>query len=1317
MNEPNIRLSSYLSWKGRSLSSKIVFSISALLLLSSLSEFTLLHYYDHNWEWFSGQKAGEYLQRAMGAFSGVEREVYRVGEDVAQHPTMLGALTDPGGDRIGMFEYVSRIAREQQVGIEVYDTLSHLLCWDGASEPSHRREIEIALSGKLTSFVTRSQVFSQLFVATPVHMQGKILGAVLIRRTIELNYPLNNKLIVNTGIAGELSRELGVPVEFDFSLNVPLRRDGRYASAVLMGIDSSKVGIVSVGYPSRGAYLESVSGSFHIFNSALCLILVGMVCILLGRHLATMQSVLLRSILVTVLIWIVRYVLVWFDLPSTVIHLDIFDPTSFASTFGNGLVKSIGELFLTAAALFTNTVVIGGYILGKDRRFSPWWFPRNTLVRWLLVPFSAVLVFLLLRGYVAALRSAVYDSTLRFNDPLVIVPSFELAVMVVSLFLLSFCLIAVVVGLTSFAFTLLAGGTGARKVSLWFVVAGVYVTTAALTGLPLASPLVTFPYRILFASGVIPFAYYLHHLGIQGRSIVTLRTLMLAFALSAVFFYPVLDQNVHERDHDRVETYAQQVVKPSDTWLKFILDEALQTFSSEETINTLLNEDLNAIEQLAFDHWARSTIAREGYSCIFAVTDSSGNELSRFMIGGQASLEMYHNLLQGEPQTKSINMERNGTGVNATRVYSGSIPIKGAAGHLLAHGYVVLAASQQALFRGESPNVLRSETQGSMGTFYRPITMSEFRDNRLLTSNSPLFPIGYQLPATVREQLSDSTVTSVWSEERIDDKIYETLYMKRPASFNQTVALSVPQLDFRWHFISILKVLVYYAIVVLVFAMGLFVIQWVRGHRYQFTFRDKLLAALLATALIPLVIMATYGRQLARERLLDTTTSRLAQETATLNVSIEQRLQGEEGIVQEALNRDEIDRLADEAGADFNLYVGNQLQVSSRPELYDAGVLDKRLSGMAFVNTVLKGKRFYLQTEAIGSYQYAVGYRPLVGGAGRIVGIVAVPTLYRIEEVEEEVSRRNALIFGLYAIVVFAIVIIATTFANRIAAPIHELTLATKRVARGDLNVTVKMQRADGEIGELIRSFDMMTKEIARSREDLIRFERELAWKEMAKQVAHEIKNPLTPMKLSMQHLQQTFKDRVSNFDQVFDEVSKTIIEQVDTLSRIAGEFARFARMPKSILESVDVNGVLKESVLLFEADGTIRFELVLAENLPPVKSDREELRRAFINIIRNGVQAMSDSGLMKIHSIREGEMAIVTFHDEGAGMSDDVKAKLFQPNFSTKTDGMGLGLAITKKSIDDLGGSIAIDSKEGRGTTVTIILPLETSQQHLARS
>ena len=213
----------------------------------------------------------------------------------------------------------------------------------------------------------------------------------------------------------------------------------------------------------------------------------------------------------------------------------------------------------------------------------------------------------------------------------------------------------------------------------------------------------------------------------------------------------------------------------------------------------------------------------------------------------------------------------------------------------------------------------------------------------------------------------------------------------------------------------------------------------------------------------------------------------------------------------------------------------------------------------------------------------------------------------------------------------------------------------------------------------------------------------------MAKQVAHEIKNPLTPMKLSLQHLRQTYIDRVANFEQVFDSVSTTIIEQIETLSRIASEFAHFARMPRPTLEALNMNEVLMESVHLFEQDGTVQFETTLDEHLPPVKADREELRRGFINIIRNGVQAMNNSGRMTIRSWSRNGFAFVAVRDHGIGMSDEVKSRLFQPNFSTKTDGMGLGLAITKKSIDDAGGAITVDSTEGEGTIVTVAFPIQS--------
>jgi len=297
---------------------------------------------------------------------------------------------------------------------------------------------------------------------------------------------------------------------------------------------------------------------------------------------------------------------------------------------------------------------------------------------------------------------------------------------------------------------------------------------------------------------------------------------------------------------------------------------------------------------------------------------------------------------------------------------------------------------------------------------------------------------------------------------------------------------------------------------------------------------------------------------------------------------------------------------------------------------------------------------------------------------------------------------------GVYSLVLLAIVAIATVFANRIAAPIQRLTEATRRVSRGELDVTLHLEGADAEIGELARAFELMTRNLKQSREELIRYERELAWKEMAKQVAHEIKNPLTPMKLSVQHLRQAFHDRASNLDEILNTVTTTLVEQIETLSRIASEFSHFARMPRRRFEACDLQDVLRESTQLFEQDRNIVFSSRIEPGLPPVQADREELRRAFINLIRNGIQAMDGKGRIDIEARREEGGVRITIRDEGKGIPEELRAKLFQPNFSTKTDGMGLGLAIVKKTVDDLGGSVALLPAEGKGTVASIFLPLE---------
>jgi nitrogen fixation/metabolism regulation signal transduction histidine kinase len=196
-------------------------------------------------------------------------------------------------------------------------------------------------------------------------------------------------------------------------------------------------------------------------------------------------------------------------------------------------------------------------------------------------------------------------------------------------------------------------------------------------------------------------------------------------------------------------------------------------------------------------------------------------------------------------------------------------------------------------------------------------------------------------------------------------------------------------------------------------------------------------------------------------------------------------------------------------------------------------------------------------------------------------------------------------------------------------------------------------------------------------------------------------------MKLSMQHLQQAHRDGAANFADIFKQVTRTVLEQIETLSRITSEFSQFARMPRRAIERCSVHALLSDAMSLYNQHRNVRWKSNLAAPVDTVNVDPEELRRAFVNILRNSLQAIEQKGTIEIQTSAGPNSIVISFVDDGPGVAPEVEAKLFTPNFSTKTDGMGLGLTIVKKTIEDAGGSITIGNIAGKGAGVTVRLPL----------
>jgi len=285
--------------------------------------------------------------------------------------------------------------------------------------------------------------------------------------------------------------------------------------------------------------------------------------------------------------------------------------------------------------------------------------------------------------------------------------------------------------------------------------------------------------------------------------------------------------------------------------------------------------------------------------------------------------------------------------------------------------------------------------------------------------------------------------------------------------------------------------------------------------------------------------------------------------------------------------------------------------------------------------------------------------------------------------------------------------------AERIADPINRLSHATRRIARGDLDARIAATSAD-ELGRLVQDFNSMADDLKRRRSELERTQRLEAWAEMARQVAHDIKNPLTPIQLSAEHAQRVNLDRGRPLSPTLDECVGAILHQVTLLRQIASEFSSFASSPTARPEPTSLPTLLGEVVAPYRTAlaGRVDLRVDVPEDLPPVILDRNLFARAVTNVVENALHAMPGGGALTIRAKTEASdptrepRVTVEMTDTGVGMDAEAVARIFEPYFSTKATGTGLGLTIAKRNIELTGGTIDVTSVKGVGTTVTITLP-----------
>ncbi len=278
--------------------------------------------------------------------------------------------------------------------------------------------------------------------------------------------------------------------------------------------------------------------------------------------------------------------------------------------------------------------------------------------------------------------------------------------------------------------------------------------------------------------------------------------------------------------------------------------------------------------------------------------------------------------------------------------------------------------------------------------------------------------------------------------------------------------------------------------------------------------------------------------------------------------------------------------------------------------------------------------------------------------------------------------------------------------ARRVTRPLEALRAAAARVAAGDLEARVGVE-ASGEVGDLVEAFDAMTADLARSRARLAAAERVAAWREVARRLAHEIKNPLTPIAMSIETLRDPSAQARPDFPAILGEATQAIGEEVRRLKRILDEFSRFARLPAPELAPVAADELAQAVLALFPAPPPgVELARAIEPGLPAVRADRDQMLQVLLNLVGNAVDAMKGGGTLLVGASRDGDDVAFTVSDTGPGILPEELPRIFEPYFTTKEGGTGLGLAIAQRIVEEHGGCIEVDSAPGRGTTFTVRLP-----------
>jgi two-component system nitrogen regulation sensor histidine kinase NtrY len=1308
------------------------------------------------------------IQRSL---SDAYADLHRLASALAASPDVIKGFRErsyPSGDRStgaaipGNGDRLVRILAdydlEERGFVEIYDQSPSLIAWKGPVFPMDPGiSSPDFLSVPLDQVAKDGSKRTAIVVWQPIYDGPSVLGAVRMGTVVESYMPIRNDFLRDYSLSEEWSARLGSTVTLAFG-----ERPGDLGDEErpLRSTTGQIVGSMRIDLPDQEFLAAERVKRFDDLQVFWIVLLMVWILLVFSRALwrhfedgSDLETRPERPRRMMGLVWYLAYVLAFrwvllvLEAPSRwqlgkSPLAPLFDPQHMGSVFGFGAFRTIGDLFISASLLTLASLMIlrtTAWIrqqTAPDLHFNQGSRPSARAV--ILVLGHALWTALIAAFLFQVSSHTILDSTLDYfarsgllPEPLVLVVFGALLLLVFSGILIggrSLWVIARVAKIdlarlpSKATVLVLYSGVGVlvgwlSQISGWGAPAGVYLLLLI---------------SMLAAAGTNPFH------SARSSPIVALRHVVPVVMTVSILLFPMLEMSADLKTELRMRDAAVSFQEDKDSRVMFAVSQVLDSASHHEFSAEYENVQQYepSVQRARMDSLAEESTsgfllsALAGYDVTVTIHNMDGRVLGR-----------YSNLIRRVPRStrdaadevdfdlfKAMYLEFGGQGPMVEKLTGISDQNRfryAGFQHDAEQGpyYVLVRAEQRALTETAGtpfPKVL--SPAGYYGDRYADFSVAEFKDGILVRSQGQSFGRSFLEPG-VLDRLSKGPET--WIEEDIRDRRYQTYYRIDESlsldSNSTVIAVRRRTTNFFDQLYHLLRVVVAGLFLAAPFYVGGLI--W-RALRYgkpveSRHFRDRVLNSFFLVGIVTVVAMGFVGMGVVtgeNERAID---SWLRQHLDRVEETLQLEARGEE-LPYRVLDRISIDSLAARVGLDLVIYHGTEVDQASRPELIRDRLIEKRLPIEAYEALYFDGFRFVTVNERLGTFEYKAGYRALTDERGRPHYVVSIPTLPEQERIEEERARTVAYLFGALLLLVLAVMVTASLLANSLSRPIAKLRAGLQSVAAGHFERISKIDSKD-EIADLVDSFNTMQEQLEESQRLIGQQERQLAWKEMARQVAHEIKNPLTPMKLSIQHLRSAFLRRDDStkdqdtFVAKFNRTTMTLIEQIDTLARIANEFSSFGRMPTHIREEVDLNAVVREAVELMQSEENVRISLSLGEGKYIVHADREALRRVYVNFLKNAIQAVPQDRMAEIEvtseTVREGDKNFVLSKvmDNGTGIPRNLWDKIFVPSFSTKTSGTGLGLAIARKTIENMEGEIGFEEESDHGATFWIKVPLST--------